>query len=56
MGEESQRVQKSSRPVFVEYQDSKSGQVRPEFYYRALNTTQALNPKQINEYIKDHWK
>jgi hypothetical protein len=50
------KVQKSYRQVFVEYQDSKSGQPKTEFYYRAINTTQALNTKQANDYIKEHWR
>jgi hypothetical protein len=49
------KVQKSYRPVFVEYQDSKSGSPKTEFYYRAINTTQALNTKQASDYIKEHW-
>jgi predicted HTH transcriptional regulator len=50
------KVQKSYKPVFVEYQDNKSGQNRVEFYYRGLNTTQSLNTKEANDYIKQHWK
>jgi very-short-patch-repair endonuclease len=50
------RVQKSYKPAFVEYQDTKGGQSKVEFYYRALNTTQALNTKQASDYIKEHWK
>jgi hypothetical protein len=50
------KVQKSYSPVFVEFQDSKSGQIKTEFYYRAINTTQALNTKQANDYIKEHWR
>jgi very-short-patch-repair endonuclease len=49
------KVQKSYKPAFVEYQD-KSGHTKVEFYYRALNTTQALNTKQASDYIKEHWK
>ncbi|MGB8035608.1 MAG: RNA-binding domain-containing protein [Nitrososphaeraceae archaeon] len=50
------KVQKSNNPIFVEFQDGKSGQIKTEFYSRAINTTQALNTKQANDYIKEHWR
>jgi predicted HTH transcriptional regulator len=34
------RIQKSSKPVYVEYQDNKTGKIKLEFYCRVLNTTQ----------------
>jgi predicted HTH transcriptional regulator len=48
-------TQKSSKPVYVEYQDSK-GQNKMEFYIRGFNTTQMLNEKQAYEYSREHWK
>lgn len=42
-------VTKSGRPAYVEKKDV-------EFYIRSLNTTHALNTKQANYYIVDHWK
>jgi superfamily I DNA and/or RNA helicase/very-short-patch-repair endonuclease len=50
------KVQRSYKPAYVEQQDNKGGQAKFEFYIRALNTTQALNMKQTNDYIKEHWK
>jgi Putative DNA-binding domain len=42
-------VTKSGGPAYVEKKDV-------EFYIRSLNTTRALNTKQANYYIVDHWK
>jgi predicted HTH transcriptional regulator len=47
-------VQRSSKPAYVEFEYK--GQNRMEFYIRSLNTTQTLNPKQAQDYIKEHWK
>jgi hypothetical protein len=49
------QVEKSPRPFYVEYRDNK-GQDRTEFFVRAINTTQALNTKQANDYIRVRWK
>ncbi len=49
------QVEKSPRPVYVEYKDN-NGQDRTEFFVRAVNTTQALNTKQANYYIRVQWK
>jgi hypothetical protein len=48
-------VRRSSKPVYVEYQDIK-GQNKMEFYIRATGTTYALDLKDINDYIKERWK
>ena len=49
------QVEKSPRPVYVEYRDNK-GQDRTEFFVRAINTAQSLNTKQANDYIRVRWK
>jgi hypothetical protein len=48
-------VRQSSKPVYVEYKDNK-GRNLMEFYIRATSTTYSLNPKQINDYIRERWK
>jgi len=48
-------VRKSSKPVYVDFQDTKGGS-RMEFYIRATKTTYTLNPKQTNDYIRERWK
>jgi predicted HTH transcriptional regulator len=48
------RIQKSSKPVYVEYQDNKTGEIKLEFYCRVLNTTQLLNIKEASEYVSGH--
>jgi predicted HTH transcriptional regulator len=48
------RIQKSSKPVYVEYQDNKTGEIKLEFYCRFLNTTQLLNVKEASEYVSGH--
>jgi hypothetical protein len=49
------RLEKSSDPVWVTYW-GKEGEKKTEFYIRASNTTQLLNPKEASEYIINHWK
>jgi len=49
------QVDKSPKPIYVEYKDNK-GQDRTEFFVRAVNTTQTLNTKQANDYIRVRWK
>jgi predicted HTH transcriptional regulator len=48
-------VQKSSKPVYVKYQDNK-GQNKIDLYVRGINTTQVLNAKESYKYAKEHWK
>lgn len=43
------QVRMSSRPVFYDPNG------KAEFYIRSGNTTQALNPKQASDYIREHW-
>jgi predicted HTH transcriptional regulator len=45
------RVNKSPKPVFMEY--SLKGQNRSDLFIRALNTTEALNPRQYSDYFKN---
>lgn len=48
------RIQKSSKPIYVEYHDNKTGEIKLEFYCRVLNTTQLLNIKEVSEYVSGH--
>ena len=47
-------IQPSHEPVYVEYIDHR-GQEKMEFYIRGFNTTQALNLREANSYIKSQW-
>jgi predicted HTH transcriptional regulator len=46
-------VQKASAPVFMDY--IQKGQPRTDFFFRALNTTEVLNPRHQMDYINSNW-
>ena len=46
-------VQKASGPVFMDY--VQKGNNRTDFFFRALNTTEVLNPRHQIDYINSNW-
>lgn len=46
-------VKRAPAPVFMDY--VAKGQKRTDFFFRALNTTEVLNPKHQIDYINSNW-